>query len=275
MQRRETSTGHDQQQPRQEEATSAEWGIAAYGNALDAESMGTTDIVYGCGVRYGLGKHETGQQTTLEIFARHGVVRLTHLTEGVQVTLLHQETPPTVTPDGLVFDLPTPSRWLAVGKDGSATLFMGAPADARPSPASRDRIPATDNRPVIHADAPPPPAPERKEPPARGRIEGNLVYDPVYKVTSRQQREITTFVVAEHYTDAGGEQQTIFHRCVAFNTERKRLADEVREHARQGDAVIAHGAWHEVPITYRNGIQKTERQLWLYGIKITPKDVTG
>lgn len=149
---------------------------------------------------------------------------------------------------------------------------MGALADARPSPAPRDRIPATDNHPVIHADAP---APERKEPPARGRIKGNLAYDPVYKVTSRQQREIATFVVAEHYTGAGGEQQTIFHRCVAFNTDRKRLADQVHKEAHQGDTVVAHGAWHEVPLTYRNGTQKTERQLWLYGIKITPKDVTG
>lgn len=43
--------------------------MTAYGNALDAESMGTTDIAYGHGVRYALGKHEMGQQATLELFA--------------------------------------------------------------------------------------------------------------------------------------------------------------------------------------------------------------
>ena len=97
------------------------------------------------------------------------------------------------------------------------------------------------------------------------------VYDPVSKISSQQQRELSTFVVAEHYTDAEGAPQTIYHRCVAFNSARKRLADQVRDGARQGDTIVVHGVWHTVPIRYRNGTTAEERQLWAYGLKITPK----
>src|SRR3954452_13050832 len=109
MQRPETATGHDHQ-PLHPEETSGEWAVAAYGTVLAAQPTGTTDIAYRAGVRFALGSQEANQQTLLELFAEQGVVRLTHLAEGVQVTLFHQYTAPTVTPEGLVFELPTPTR---------------------------------------------------------------------------------------------------------------------------------------------------------------------
>jgi hypothetical protein len=109
-----------------------------------------------------------------------------------------------------------------------------------------------------------------KERPGHGRVEGNLVAPPVFRVSSQQRRELTVFVVAEHYTDADGTPQSIFHKCVAFNTARQRLADLVRDAGRAGDAVVVHGAWHDVPVHSRDGGERRERQLWAYGVKITP-----
>jgi hypothetical protein len=134
------------------------------------------------------------------------------------------------------------------------------PADVLPSPASAEGATA--------AAAPAPRG--SKERPGHGRVEGNLVAPPVFRVSSHQRRELTVFVVAEHYTDADGTPQSIFHKCVAFNTTRQRLADLVRDAARPGDAVVVHGAWHDVPVRSRDGGERRERQLWAYGVKITP-----
>src|SRR4051794_32942530 len=143
MQRQETATGQENPHPQHPETTNGDWAFTAYANTLDTQPTAIADIAYGVGSRYALGRHETGPQTVLELFAEQGVVRLSYLAEGVQVTLFHQETPPTVTPQGLVFELPTPTRWLSVGKDGSATLFVEPSADTAPSAAVAppDRFP--------------------------------------------------------------------------------------------------------------------------------------
>ena len=237
------------------------WDIRAVGNALGVAPVEMADIAYGVGHRFTMRGPESVEHACVELYANRGVVRFTNLTEGVQVTLVGQETPPRLMPDGVVFELPGRARHFSVRTDGSATLIVNTSPD-HVSPATSPRA----------GDAPKEASQQGKEKAKRGRIEGNLAYDPVFKVTSRQQREIATFVVAEHYSDEQGKPQTVFHRCVAFNTERKRLADHVRDEARQGDTIIAHGNWHDVPITYRNGTQKVERQLWVYGVKITPKD---
>lgn len=237
------------------------WDIRAVEDALGVAPVETADIAYGVGQRFAIGGAEGVDHAYVELYAERGVARFTNVAEGVQVTLVGQTMPPRLTPDGVVFELPGPARHFSVRNDGSAALIVNTSPDYLP-PTTAPRA----------GDAPKEASQQGKEQGQRGRIEGNLAYDPVFKVTSRQQREIATFVVAEHYTDAQGEPQTVFHRCVAFNTERKRLADHVRDEARQGDTIIAHGNWHEVPITYRNGTQNVERQLWVYGVKITPKD---
>jgi hypothetical protein len=239
------------------------------------------------------------QTSNLELFPAAGVVRITG--PDLQLTLFGQEHPPTIAASGLVFVRSGPAhRSLALSYEGTLTLVSTPPADpaegarmASDSPTASQRREGhlsaeeglTDDSqargdllvrpvpiPVDHViDAPAPAVRSAKERPGHGRLEGNLVADPVFRVSSQQQRELAIFVVAQHYTDAQGELQTIYHKCVAFNSERKRLADQVRDQAHQGDAIVVHGVWHDVPIRTRDGSEKRERQLWAYGLKITPR----
>lgn len=45
-------------------------------------------------------------ETAFEVYAEHGAVRCTQVAEAIQVTLVGQKTPPRLTPDGIVFELP-------------------------------------------------------------------------------------------------------------------------------------------------------------------------
>jgi hypothetical protein len=241
---------------------------SAYEETLGVPATETRHIAYGQGSRWDL------PEGPLEHFPERGVVQLTNLRQGVQITFVGQEQPPSMTPDGLVFEQPGADRWLHVGKDGSATVFVGSSAasaaPAAEAPSSTDRLLPSPARPSIQADAASARQPESKEQ-TRGRVEGNIVYPPEFVVSSLKQKELVRFTVAEHYTDADGQPQTVYHKCVAFNSDRKRLADQVRDQAQTGDSIVVHGNWHDVTVEFRNGTRKNERQLWAYGLKITPQ----
>src|SRR5690349_21337718 len=93
-----------------------------YTEALGGPAEATRHIAYGSGSRWNLPDGE------LEHYPERGLVRLTNLREGVQITLVGQTEPPSHSPDGLVFEQPGSDRWLSVSRDGSATLFVGSAA---------------------------------------------------------------------------------------------------------------------------------------------------
>lgn len=245
----------------------AVWDDLAYGQALAAPIEEMRHIAYGSGIRL-----QIAESLALELYPERRTLRLTSSTHAMELTLLDQEQPPSITSEGLVFERTDPPRLVSISKSGSVTLFAN-PGELTINAAKSKQGPIAPSptRPIVQADAAPSPSPREGKEPSRGRIEGIVVYDPVFTVSSQKQKELVRFTVAEHYTDADGEPQTVYHRCVAFNSERKRLADQVRDHAKQGDAIIVHGNWHDVAIQYRNGSTKHERQLWAYGLKITPQ----
>lgn len=71
------------------------WDVTALEGSLSAPPTETADIAYGVGQRFTLRGPAGVGQTTLELYAERGVVHFTNVAEGIQVTLVGQETPPT------------------------------------------------------------------------------------------------------------------------------------------------------------------------------------
>ncbi len=249
------------------------WNIGKISRTLNAEAETAIDLACGVGVML------TGKDspTRVAYFPETDTLKLRSADGRVSVTVQHPS-PPQMERDNETVVFAEAKSYVSLSRSGSLVV-MTEPDNPEVAINAAPPVPAvapeTEARPAA-----PPPAPERSEPASRqsrkektptARVEGNVSTDIIYRITSQRQKAVAEFVCAEHYTDPSGTERTVFHKIAAFNNERNKLADKVRDEAKKGDRVIARGYWHDVPVRFSSGQTKVERQLWAFAVKVTPR----
>lgn len=253
------------------------WDARAIADILGAEAEVRLDAAHGVGTRLRLGDPPV---IDLDLFPATRAVRLT--AGDLTLSLLQRE-PPTLAPEGVVFQ--APHRSLSVAPTGAATLlFDPAPQAAeslQTAPVAPERpdapeptagpLPADSAAPqTVPGPASPATRTEGKEDKqARVTVYGRLATDVRFK-THAAGRLIGEFVLAERID----EEQTRWHKVAAFDnprTERfvasklKQLVD-AGELARGKSASVV-GYVHLTERKKRDGTKATEEQIYAVAIK--------